>query len=207
MLKRKYFPELSDEDLRKLIYQMHITDEKSVNMMSKELGVARDTIYRWMAYFGIEPRNVSESARIRMKYMTSEERKQLASKAHEAVRGSKRVQTITERIHRASKASDAARMSKHEKTFAHMLIDADLYDFIFSYPLGIYNIDFAFPAQKVAIEVDGGNWHTTPRKMEQDSKKEAFLTSEGWTIYRWSNLDSSSSGTELIALLVKSVLG
>jgi very-short-patch-repair endonuclease len=195
----------TDEQLRDLLYRMHHKELMSVLAMSKELEVSRDTLNKWMVHFGVDFRSGSDANKVRFSKMTEDQRKKLTEKANKAARG--RTHSIEEKARRAVAVSGKAYMSEHEKTFAHMLIDADVYDFIFSYPLGIYNIDFAFPTQKVAVEVDGGNWHASERKRKQDDKKEAFLTSEGWTIYRWSNLDPSSSRIELIALLKRIVLG
>lgn len=47
-----------------------------------------------------------------------------------------------------------------------------------------YNIDLAFPDQKLAVEIDGGNWHTSPVHQKKDNKKESYLTSQGWTVLR-----------------------
>lgn len=208
MLKRKYFPELSDKQLKTKLLHMHTIEKMSVNMMAKELAVSRDTVYRWCEYFDIKTRDASESMKVRHSKMTPEERKQLARKAHEASRNSKRHDNFTTKIARASTVSERAVMSEHERTFAIHLLDNQLYDFIYSYPYGIFNIDFAFPAHKIAVEVDGGNWHSTKRKQAQDLKKEEFLISEGWTLLRWSTAPHLVGKLpDVIALLRKRVLG
>jgi very-short-patch-repair endonuclease len=184
MQVRRHLTHLTNDELRKTLERMYVDEKRSSSSVSKELGVSREFVNRWLDNFDIPRRTLSDELKLRHERMTPEERKALAHKANEAVRGSTR--TVEEKVYRAVTVSENAVMSHHEKTFAHALIDADLYDFIFSYPVHIYNIDFAFPLQKIAVEVDGGNWHTSPRKQTQDNKKEAFLTSEGWTIVRWS---------------------
>lgn len=48
-----------------------------------------------------------------------------------------------------------------------------------------FNIDLALPSDRLAIEVDGGNWHRTQRrKMEADQRKQSLLEQEGWAIVR-----------------------
>lgn len=49
-----------------------------------------------------------------------------------------------------------------------------------------YKLDIANEAEKVAIEVDGGS-HCTLARQEQDRRKDAFLSSAGWLVLRFSN--------------------
>lgn len=49
-----------------------------------------------------------------------------------------------------------------------------------------YKIDIANPALKIAIEVDGRSHRWTKTK-ESDARKDAFLTSLGWRVLRFSN--------------------
>lgn len=49
-----------------------------------------------------------------------------------------------------------------------------------------YKLDVANQAEKVAIEVDGGS-HCALARQEQDRRKDAFLSSVGWTVLRFSN--------------------
>jgi very-short-patch-repair endonuclease len=51
--------------------------------------------------------------------------------------------------------------------------------------VGRYNIDIAFQDVLLAIEVDGGNWHNSPKKRELDHKKSKYLSSLGWNIIRF----------------------
>jgi very-short-patch-repair endonuclease len=48
------------------------------------------------------------------------------------------------------------------------------------YAFGIFNLDFAIPDSKIAIEINGGNWHTSHRKRKQDMAKLKVLNSAGW---------------------------
>jgi hypothetical protein len=49
-----------------------------------------------------------------------------------------------------------------------------------------YKIDIANPIIKVAIEVDGGS-HFSLVAQKRDRRKEEFLKSKGWTVYRFKN--------------------
>lgn len=50
-----------------------------------------------------------------------------------------------------------------------------------------YKVDIGFPEIKLAIEVDGAT-HLTKKQKEKDLKKELKLTSLGWKVLRFSNL-------------------
>lgn len=52
------------------------------------------------------------------------------------------------------------------------------------YSIGKYFVDFALPDLKIAVEVDGGNWHRTDRKRRQDEEKSSYLKSTGWLVVR-----------------------
>lgn len=56
---------------------------------------------------------------------------------------------------------------------------------VFHHPVGRYELDFAFPAQRVAIEVDGWGTHGTRVGFEKDRERDAWLTSRGWVVLRF----------------------
>ena len=49
-----------------------------------------------------------------------------------------------------------------------------------------YKIDLAYPAAKVAIEIDGAS-HSAATVRARDGKKEQFLRQNGWLVLRFSN--------------------
>jgi len=53
-----------------------------------------------------------------------------------------------------------------------------------NYMVGRYFIDFAFPEHMIGIECDGEYWHRNTR--EREAKRDAWLSSCGWTIIRLS---------------------
>lgn len=48
-----------------------------------------------------------------------------------------------------------------------------------------YLIDLAFPVQRVAIEVDGWAWHTTPERFVHDRQRQNALANGGWHVLRF----------------------
>jgi very-short-patch-repair endonuclease len=70
-------------------------------------------------------------------------------------------------------------------------IEAGFYQFI--YPLKVipqftishYRVDFAIPKYKIAIEIDGHEWHSTKSQKARDAKRDRFLLSDGWITVRF----------------------
>jgi len=58
-------------------------------------------------------------------------------------------------------------------------------DYVLQYPTKIYIIDFAFPNEGLAVEVDGF-YHQTPRGRKRDYLKNKYLREQGWNILRFS---------------------
>lgn len=58
---------------------------------------------------------------------------------------------------------------------------------------GAYRLDFAYPALKLSIEVDGYAWHHDPAKVANDHARRNRLRIEGWQIlvYTWTQLRDS----------------
>jgi very-short-patch-repair endonuclease len=56
------------------------------------------------------------------------------------------------------------------------------------HPVGPYIADFACVSAKVIVEVDGAT-HWTPEQLAHDSRRTAFLQSQGWRVLRVTNTD------------------
>ncbi|MFV9511794.1 endonuclease domain-containing protein [Tepidibacillus sp. LV47] len=52
------------------------------------------------------------------------------------------------------------------------------------YPMGKYRIDIALPQNKIAIECDGHQFHSSKEAKERDKRKDKFLRSKGWKVIR-----------------------
>ena len=61
-----------------------------------------------------------------------------------------------------------------------------------------YKIDIANPVNMIAIEVDGPS-HGATERQEQDRKKQDFLESTGWIVFRFSNRDAVQSTESCVA--------
>lgn len=56
------------------------------------------------------------------------------------------------------------------------------------HPIGPYITDFACPAAKLIVEVDGAT-HSTPDELAYDAQRTKYLEQQGWTVIRVSNTD------------------
>ena len=112
--------------------------------------------------------------------MTPEARKARAASAHASLRG----QTQPEERVRRRVAGQAGKL----KSPLEKLVYARLCELSTApepgFQVGRYLVDMAFPRCKVALEVDGENWHTSSRKIAQDTRKTAYLETQGWAVTR-----------------------
>jgi len=56
-------------------------------------------------------------------------------------------------------------------------------EYKWQYPVGPYQLDYAWPAQRIALEVDGPH-HWRPDVAVRDVARDAFLRAHGWLIFR-----------------------
>ena len=59
------------------------------------------------------------------------------------------------------------------------------------HPFGPFLVDLAFPALRIAIEVDGWAWHVDAVRFARDRRKGNALNRAGWSLLRftWHQLD------------------
>ncbi len=67
-------------------------------------------------------------------------------------------------------------------------------------------IDFAYPRQKVAIEVDGRKWHSSRPVVNRDLRKSNALNVRGWIVLRFTWEDVMHCG-DLVVQQVREALG
>ena len=65
------------------------------------------------------------------------------------------------------------------------------------YPVGSFRIDFAFPDEKVGVEVDGSRWHADRQK---DQDRDNKLESLGWKVIH-------IPGSDAVRKKAKTILG
>ena len=65
---------------------------------------------------------------------------------------------------------------------------ADGLHFRKQHPIGPYIVDFACTQTHLVVEVDGDT-HSTDAELENDRKRERYLNSHGWRVFRVTNED------------------
>jgi hypothetical protein len=76
-----------------------------------------------------------------------------------------------------------------EPRFARLLKRAGLPPAAFQFPVGRFEIDFAYPELLLAIEVDGYGPHSSRRAFQKDRDRQNVLVGSGWTVLRFTWAD------------------
>jgi very-short-patch-repair endonuclease len=92
----------------------------------------------------------------------------------------------------ADRADSAA-----ERVLVGLLRAAGVGGWVLGYPFGRYRIDLAFPAARLAVEVDGWAWHVDAVRFRNDRRKGNAITHAGWDLLRftWHDLDAEPAAT------------
>ena len=87
----------------------------------------------------------------------------------------------------ADRADSAA-----ERLMITILRRAGLHGWVHGHPFGRWAIDFAWPAAKLAVEVDGWAWHMDVERFRADRHKGNALVRAGWDLLRftWHDLNN-----------------
>lgn len=108
--------------------------------------------------------------------------------SYPGARGSRRLRTVLRLV-------DPGAESPHESLTRLVLLAAGLPRPSTQIPIVVdgrvrYRLDMGWPAQKVAVEYDGGQHWTDPRQRARDIERLEFLAALGWTIIRvsWTQL-------------------
>jgi very-short-patch-repair endonuclease len=67
------------------------------------------------------------------------------------------------------------------------------------YLIGAYEVDLAFPDQRVAVEVDGWAWHHDAHTFRNDRRRQNGLVLAGWMVLRFTWYDLTRRGGHVVA--------
>ena len=79
--------------------------------------------------------------------------------------------------------------SEAERLLIGLLRGAGIEEWYANDRVGPYSVDFAFPGQKVAIEVDGWAFHSNQEVFQNDRARQNWLVLQGWQVLRFTWLD------------------
>jgi len=90
-----------------------------------------------------------------------------------------------------SAAGDGAR-SHAERLLHRLLRRARIGGWRVGYRCLVYQLDVAFPEQRLAIEVDGWAWHVEVDRFRADRQRQNALVNAGWRVLRftWHDLNA-----------------
>lgn len=108
----------------------------------------------------------------------SEETKQKISKA--------RIKYLTENPDKVPYLiNHSSKKSYPEIIFEQALISSGITGWVYAYQNGIYEYDFAWPEQKIDVEIDGST-HLLEKVKKIDARRDQFSKDQGWIVIRFS---------------------
>lgn len=97
-------------------------------------------------------------------------------------------------------AADGAR-SEAERILVALLRQSGLTGWRTNHPVAGYKVDAAFPARKIAIEIDGFAFHTDEEVFQNDRRRQNDIALAGWQILRFTWLDLTEYPERVIAVI------
>jgi very-short-patch-repair endonuclease len=89
--------------------------------------------------------------------------------------------------------------------FLHLVRKSGLPEPETDYPIGPYRVDFAWPARRLAGELDSIAFHSTQPKFVADRKRWADLDALGWRLFRFTWWDVTEEPEALLVRLTRSL--
>lgn len=78
----------------------------------------------------------------------------------------------------------SSKKSYPEQIFENALISANITGWQYAYQNGIYEYDFAWPEQKIDVEIDGAT-HLSEKVKKIDERRDQFSKENGWIVLRF----------------------
>ncbi len=89
--------------------------------------------------------------------------------------------------------------SQAERVVVALLRCAGIDGWRANYKVGPYAVDFAFPAHRVAIEIDGWAFHSGQEEFQKDRVRQNWLALQGWQVLRFTWLDITQHPERVLA--------
>jgi very-short-patch-repair endonuclease len=96
--------------------------------------------------------------------------------------------------------------SDGEKLLLKLIREAQLPQPRTQYPVLSYKADFAWPALKLIVEVDGYATHSSRAAMTRDRRRDVRLQQAGWTVLRFTTLQVELEPYAVLAQVAHAVL-
>ena len=167
--------EIIQEPFGGYLRRRYVQDRASLREIEQELGLGDNgrRMRRFMARYNISARSKAEV--VKVQHEKDPSRGQQFSLWLSSEEARKRSALTRQRRPKLSGLEGAA---------LSMLRSIGL-DPIPQYAVGVHNIDLALPAIKVAIEINGGEWHERAQRKREDDHRDDVLRQQGWSIHRF----------------------
>jgi very-short-patch-repair endonuclease len=73
--------------------------------------------------------------------------------------------------------------------FRHRSLPRSTGQYRLALPTGVFTLDRAWPEAKLAVELDGARYHTSPEDRRRDLERDALLAAAGWVVLRFTYAD------------------
>lgn len=98
----------------------------------------------------------------------------------------------------------SSKMSYPEEIFQNALIEMDIKGWVYQYRNSIYSYDFAWPKQKIDVEIDGAT-HQTAKVKKIDKRRDKFSSDNGWIVIRFTAKEVKKNVVKCINKILKLV--
>jgi very-short-patch-repair endonuclease len=171
------------EPIRDLLQRLYHDEQKSVRQIATLLGVSSRNLFEWFYDLQIERRDASTA--VALQWADNEQRRQEASQAMKSIIP----ENAAERRRLSAQANLALQQKRGPSPIEQAMIEA-LNRAQIAYQFqhiveDTYLCDFFFPEAKLIVECDSEYWHSQPRQVENDQRKDAELASIGYAILRF----------------------
>lgn len=170
---------LGHDDAASAIRVFYHRETLNVGDVAARLGVGRQTVLAIMRANGIRQRTAAEQKAIDLRHMDYDARMAMTAASRSVITGKRR--SHDDLCRRALGKQRKAILSDDEAEIMGAFYEAGLHP-VPLFAIDKYNVDFAFPDARLAVEYHGGNWHNTRKKREADADKARFLAAAGWTL-------------------------
>lgn len=89
-----------------------------------------------------------------------------------------------------------------EKKFYQEMLCAGIDGYEFQYPIFGYRLDVAFPALKLAVELDGYEFHSSKEARNNDTARDRKFSANGWAVVRFTGSQIFQSVDSCIGELI-----
>lgn len=185
------------------LYKQHWIKEKSINELSKEMGMNRESLMRLFDKFKVKRRGHSQSNIVHAKKLSPMQRKINAMNAHIEIK--RKWEEEPEWV-----AKTLKNMLENQITYDTSIeiavqkeLDKRKIEYVKQHQICRWLIDITFPKQKLAVEVDGDYWHSLPKQIEKDKRKDHWLKAHNWKILRLKEHDINKDVAECVDRIEK----